>query len=174
MKLSNSIALFLFATIAIFSFPKNLIAQSTDNLKDVTTTRHKNWAVTCQSAKNKDLSSCFMYQQLLVKNSNDILLSMTVDKPPALNKPRVIIRIPLGTYVSPGLSFQIDKGTALRFDIEYCDNNGCYAGMELNDGMLNLLKRGNLVRVSFQHRNRSNINLPISLSGFSSALKALN
>jgi len=115
-----------------------------------------------------------MFQRILIKNSQESLLRMTVDKPKDLTGPRAVFAIPLGTYVTPGISVTIDGSDPLKLEIEYCDKKGCYAGILLDGSLLDNLKQGRQITVSFQHRNRQKIKLPISLIGFSSGLAALN
>jgi invasion protein IalB len=136
--------------------------------------KHKDWAVQCQQSEQSKSSSCFMFQRILVKDSGESLLRMTVDRPRDLGSPRAIFVIPLGTYITPGISVRIDANDSLNLEIEYCDKQGCYAGILLDQSILNLLKGGRQAVVSFQNRSRQEIRLPISLIGFSSGLAALN
>jgi len=157
-------------------FATNAMAQTNQNSSNdaINVVKHKDWAVQCQESEQKKLSSCFMFQRILVKDSGDSLLRMTVDRPQDLSAPRAIFVVPLGTYVAPGISVQIDANDPLDLEIEYCDKLGCYAGKLLDQSILNLLKRGRQAVVRFQSRGRQQIILPISLSGFSSGLAALN
>jgi len=169
----QSITVFVCAN---FFFATTSIAQTNDNSRngDINVVKHKDWAVQCQESEQKTLSSCFMFQRILVKDSGESLLRMTVDRPKDLSAPRAIFVIPLGTYVTPGVSVQIDTSDPLDLEIEYCDKQGCYAGISLDQPILSLLKRGRQAVVTFQSRGRQEIKLPISLNGFSSGLAALN
>jgi len=99
---------------------------------------------------------------------------MTVDKPKDLSGPRAVFVIPLGTYVTPGIKIAIDGNEPLDLEVEYCDKQGCYAGTLLDQSLLSRLKLGRQIIVTFQHRSRQVIKLPISLAGFSSGLATLN
>jgi len=135
--------------------------------------KHKDWAVQCENAKQDGLVSCFMFQRILVKDSGESLLRMIIDRPQDLAAPRAILVIPLGTYVTPGISVKIDAKDSFNLEIEYCDKQGCYAGILLDQSLLVMLKKGRQAVVSFQNRGRQEISLPISLNGFSSGLAAL-
>ena len=165
-------------TVVVFTnlfFVTSSMAQTNDNSRneDINVAKHKDWAVQCQESEKKQLSSCFMFQRILVKESGESLLRMTVDRPPDLSAPRAIFMIPLGTYVTPGILVQIDANDPLVLEIEYCDKLGCYAGKLLDQSTLNILKRGRQALVTYQTRARQEIGLPISLNGFSSGLSAL-
>lgn len=169
----QSVIFFVFANLFL---AENSIAQTNENSSDgaINVVKHKDWAVQCQESAQKKLSSCFMFQRMLVQDSGESLLRMTVDTPQDLSAPRAIFVIPLGTYITPGISVQIDANDPLDLDIEYCDKQGCYAGIALDQPILILLKRGRQAVVTFQSRGRQEIKLPISLNGFSSGLAALN
>ena len=166
-------ALFAFACIIITS---NIAAQTVENRSNdsVSVAKHKDWAVQCKKNSQGALQSCFMFQRILLKDSEDSLLRMTVDKPEDLTQPRAVFAIPLGTYVTPGIKIKIDQNQPLDLEIEYCDKQGCYAGILLDQSLLSSLKRGSQVAVSFQHRSRQTIKLPISLMGFSTGFAALD
>ena len=167
------IALFAFACLLI---TPNIPAQTVENRSNdsISVAKHKDWAVQCKKTNQGTLQSCFMFQRILLKDSEDSLLRMTVDKPEDLTEPRAVFAIPLGTYVTPGIKIKIDENEALDLEIEYCDKQGCYAGILLDQSLLNSLKRGRQVIVLFQHRSRQTIKLPISLMGFSTGFAALN
>jgi invasion protein IalB len=167
--------------VVIFAFACLLItpaitAQTIENSSNdsISLAKHKDWAVQCKKNSQGTLESCFMFQRILLKDSEESLLRMTVDKPEDLTEPRAVFAIPLGTYVTPGIKINIDGNEPLDLEIEYCDTKGCYAGILLEQSLLSRLKRGNQVAVSFQHRSRQTIKLPISLMGFSTGFAALN
>lgn len=162
----------LLACIGIFT-TQSTFAQSNSS-SEIKTVRHKDWAVQCKASGQNSSPDCFMFQRILVKESGESLLRMTVDKPQDLTAPRAVIVIPLGTYVTPGVLLKVDTSEPIELKIEYCDKQGCYAGVLLEQSILNLFKRGRQAVVSFQNRSRQVINLPISLSGFSSGLASFN
>ena len=154
----------------------NTFAQSDSEPPDNSTIveKHQDWAVQCENNGQESLDSCFMFQRILIKDSGESLLRMTVDKPKGLSAPRAIFVIPLGTYVLSGILVKIDSNDPMNLEIEYCDKNGCYAGILLENPVLNHLKQGRKAMVTFQNRARQKISLPISLNGFTSGLAALN
>jgi invasion protein IalB len=167
--------LILFFVCLNLSYIPNSIGQNNSNpdADDIEVTKHKDWAVQCENATQDGLVSCFMFQRILVKDSGESLLRMTVDQPQGLAAQRAIFVIPLGTYVTPGISVKIDSNDSINLEIEYCDKKGCYAGILLDHSILTMLKGGREAVVSFQNRGRQEISLPISLNGFTSGLAAL-
>ena len=174
MKPPCSLLTVLAIVYALFATEAAAQSSSGDSTGAEKITKHKDWAVQCHESQQKNLSSCFMFQRILVKDSGESLLRMTVDRPKDLSAPRAIFLIPLGSYITPGISVQIDATEPLDLGIEYCDKQGCYAGILLDQTILDLLKRGRQAVVTFQTRGRQEIRLPISLDGFSSGLAALN
>lgn len=175
MRKSVYVQFTLFAFAFLLITP-NIPAQTVGNRDDdsISVAKHKDWAVQCKKTSQGTLESCFMFQRILLKDSEESLLRMTVDKPDDLAEPRAVFTIPLGTYVTPGIKINIDGNEPLDLEIEYCDTKGCYAGILLEQSLLSSLKRGRQVIVSFQHRSRQTIKLPISLMGFGTGFAALN
>ena len=172
MRKHSFLVLVLVCTQLGFSVPASAQSESISDA-NIDLAKHQDWAVQCRKNQDGSLSSCFMFQRILLQDSADSLLQMTIDKPEDLSAPRAIIKIPLGTYLQPGISIDIDSKSPRNLDIEYCDKQGCYAALLLEAEILNLFKRSRLISVVFQNRSRQQIKLPISLEGFTSALTAI-
>ena len=89
------------------------------------------------------------------------------------NQAFAILRTPLGTSLLPGLAMSIDGGKELKFGFERCLNIGCQVAFPVDEAMLKEMRRGSKAEVKFFDMRGKGIALPVSLSGFTAALRSL-
>jgi invasion protein IalB len=60
------------------------------------------------------------------------------------------------------------------FKVRYCAQEGCYAFINLSEPVLKKLRRGNDATIAFKTLKGQNINVKMSLAGFTKALKEIS
>jgi invasion protein IalB len=131
------------------------------------------WAVNCKSeAKDKGLE-CRMTQTVVLKGSGQVLTSVTFRVPADTKTPEMIVQLPLGVFLSPGASYQIDTNPAQRLNYRACDRNGCFAIAPVTPEALAVLKKGKQIKISFQNLAEKPITVPLSLDGFGEAYEKM-
>ena len=131
------------------------------------------WAVNCKSeAKDKGLE-CRMSQTVVLKGSGQVLTNVTFRVPADTKTPEMIVQLPLGVFLSPGASFQIDTNPAQRLNYRACDRNGCFAITPVTPETLAVLKKGKQIKISFQNLAEKPITVPLSLDGFGEAYEKM-
>ena len=73
----------------------------------------------------------------------------------------------------PGAEIQIDEGPSTRIAIERYEPNGCRAGLKLGAELLNEVRSGKQISVTFYDAKREPIEAPLSLDSFDEGLAAL-
>jgi len=71
------------------------------------------------------------------------------------------------------VSLKIDKRKKIRMRYEVCDKTGCLAPLVLKDPVLRALQTGLKAQVAFFDTRGREIAIPVSLLGFTAALKSL-
>lgn len=143
---------------------------------DVTTNRFRDWAVSCRTDQESSARQCTMFQRLVVEETNQVALNLSIgtlrdDE----NRPILvaIFTVPLGIWLPGGLEMQVDELEAMRLPIERCFPRGCQTGVVVSDELLAQFRAGNAARVTVRQAEDQDIDLDVSLSGFSAAFNAL-
>jgi len=86
-----------------------------------------------------------------------------------------ILRVfaPLGILLPPGLGLQVDGEKVGHVPFVRCHVVGCFAQVTLTDDLVSRFKEGETAWFIVFQSQEEGIGIPISLSGFTSALAAL-
>jgi invasion protein IalB len=134
------------------------------------TQQYQEWLVRCGRPGGQEV--CEMVQQPVGENGKPVM-AVAVGKVPGNPNPGMIILLPLGISLPPGVSLRIDDGAEIPARVERCERQGCQVEMLLEPDLLSSLKAGRQVTVDFHvHRQDGlqRVRVPVSLLGFSAAL----
>lgn len=139
--------------------------------------KFKDWTVRCEQFKDqkqKSFTQCHIFQDLKHRTRGIRLLHMAVAYPPQRSQQAVgILTMPLGVYLPAGVKLQIDKRAPVAVVFERCEPVGCKAGFPLEERMLRALKKGAKANITFHDMRRKPVTIPVSLRGFTAALRSL-
>lgn len=131
------------------------------------------WTTRCTSEGRRLPFDCSMEQRAYITSTGQFIGSVTIRIPPDTQAPVMMITTPLGLSLAGGVVFDIDGGTPTTLPLQTCDNNGCYAGSPVSAELLSALSRGTTLNVTFKNLNQQDINLPMSLLGFTAAYQKI-
>ena len=131
------------------------------------------WTVRCERVSTT-ARSCIMLQDLILKAGGQTVLQFSLGVEPVSGTPTVLLTLPLGISLPPGVSISIDSGTPAVFPVERCDPDGCQAGMRLRETTIAQLGTGEELEIRFSDGERQPIVVPVSLQGFAAAFAALS
>jgi invasion protein IalB len=134
----------------------------------------KNWTARCEQAPGSAIERCFIFQNLVLKESGKRVVNMAVGYLAANGQPAAVITMPLGISLPPGASISVDGAEPRPFAIERCDVNGCVGALALSEELVAQLQRGREARVSFHDSSRRQIAVPVSLLGFTAGFASLD
>ena len=134
----------------------------------------KDWTARCEQAPGSSLERCFIFQNLVLKESGQRLVHMAVGYLAANGRAAAVVTMPLGISLPPGATISVDSGAPREIVIERCDNNGCVGAVTLSGGFVAQLKRGREARISFHDGTRRRIAVPVSLLGFTAGFNSLD
>ena len=132
----------------------------------------QNWTLHCKQVQGAP-DYCEMHQRVVNKKGERVLLAV-VGRVKDFNDPGMLILLPLGIALPPGVFLQIDNGQRQPLEIKLCERQGCRIEVLLKPELLAQLKAGTKATVTFsvydQQGKEPQIDVPVSLLGFSAAL----
>jgi invasion protein IalB len=135
------------------------------------TEQHQDWLVRCGRPDGRS-EQCEMVQQP-VGESGKPVMAVAVGDVPGNPNPGMIILLPLGISLPPGVELRIDGGAEIEAPVERCERQGCQVEMLLEPDLLAALKAGTRVTVDFhvlRQDGLQRVRIPFSLLGFTTAL----
>lgn len=127
-----------------------------------------NWRVNCDGEGTA--KRCTVLQNLVADQGQGQQRLLTVMiQPGGDGQPALLLALPHGLFLPAGVQLQIDKGEARKLVIQTADQNGSYAGTAIEPALLEQLKRGSLLDVTFQSAQQQAVTVPVTLAGFSAA-----
>lgn len=134
----------------------------------------KNWTARCELPQGSSVERCFIFQNLVLKESGQRLVHMAVGYLAANGQAAAVVTLPLGISLPPGAGISVDGSDPVDMVIERCDTNGCVGALALDDALIAQLKRGREARITFHDGTRRRIAVPVSLMGFTAGFESLD
>jgi invasion protein IalB len=133
----------------------------------------QDWAVRCGRADEGASQACEMVQQRQDEKGQTVL-AIAVGKVPNTDNPGMLIILPLGIWLPPGVVLRVDNGEEVPARVERCERRGCQVELLLEPKVLTLLKSGREANILFQIYDEKGqpkvVGVPFSLLGFTAAL----
>lgn len=136
--------------------------------------KFQDWTVDCETAEGTDIRQCFIVQQRVLKDGGGTVLLIHAGYPAGQDDLYAQFTLPLGILLPPGMGLQIDDDEPKRFPVQTCGPNGCKTMVKMDEELLEKLKTGIEAKVSFYDISRTEVTIPVSLRGFTAALRALH
>jgi invasion protein IalB len=141
--------------------------------------RFGDWSVGCEKPPPEDAQAgsaparCFIFQDVVTQENQQQVLLIAVGLEGDRKRPAVLLRVPLGLYLPAGLVFAVPGAEPLHVEIETCLPEGCRGGALLNESILNAMRRGERARVTLTDLRQRELELPVSLIGFTKGFAAV-
>lgn len=126
--------------------------------------------VAAEEAGEPKRGRCEMFQRLSVQETGQRVAELAIGYPQDADNARGVFILPLGILLPPGVTVKIDDNPPLKFDVRYCDGNGCHAHVTFNERILDMMRGGNVAMITLQSADGQSMQIPMSLNGFSKAL----
>ena len=143
---------------------------------DVTERQFQDWLVRCGRAGPQGPEVCEMQQQQ-TDDEGRTVMAVAVGTVPGTSDLGLLIILPLGISLPPGVALSVDGGADVPLEVERCERQGCRIERLVEPELLNRLKAGREAKVFFQayspQGERQRVGVPISLLGFTAALSQL-
>ena len=132
-----------------------------------------NWVVNCTN-QTGGVMACSMTQTLIIRETGQRLLSLVVRKTPGDPNAAMMITMPHGLFLPAGVQIAIDDSAAVEHTIQTCDREGCYVGLPVTGDLLQALRDGERLTVTFQNMRKETLNVPATLADFEQSWSHMN
>jgi invasion protein IalB len=134
---------------------------------------HGNWQVRCDTYPGAQGEQCALVNSVISDDGSNASLTVIVLKI-ADNKQKLMrVVVPLGVLLPKNLSMKIDDGQAKYALFIRCLPNGCVAEAEIDDKVLEELKKGKSVTFIIFQTPEEGVGFPIDLAGFREGFEKL-
>ncbi len=140
---------------------------------DAQTTPIEDWVRECEG-DGEFAGRCFIRQRLTLKSSGQLLFEIAAGYPLGGEYPLLLLSVPLGSYLPPGITLQVDDTEAYHAVVAYCNHDGCHAYYRMTPSLYDRFRRGRWLNVSFLDGTRRTNRFQVSLNGFSRAIDSLS
>ncbi|HEX4890479.1 MAG TPA: invasion associated locus B family protein [Alphaproteobacteria bacterium] len=141
--------------------------------KPADTKKFEDWVVACGVPKEQTKKVCQAVQTLTNKEDGKRVMQIMVGYPDGAAEPVAVFVLPLGYLLQVGGKFELDGKEVGVLGAERCIQSGCIVPLELNAEMLAKFKGGTGGKIVVTIAKDRNVELPVSLKGFSAALAEL-
>ena len=142
-------------------------------LADLTERKFGAWTVRCELSADNKARDCILMQNLVLKSGRQTVLQFAIGYAPTDGNPTLLLSLPLGISLPPGVTLKIDKGEPFNFPVERCEPDACRAGLKLRQATIDLLSNAKQLTIIFHDHARQPIEVPLSLEGFRDGFEAL-
>jgi len=128
------------------------------------------WGKRCQVLQTSGEELCLIFQRLRLKENNQTVLYVTFGYPPVGRGPVMVVTTPLGVSLTAGVQLQVDgQGESQQVAYNVCVQDGCRASLVVGDALLQAMRAGEKLNVTFANAQNRSLGLEVSLNGFSEA-----
>lgn len=136
-------------------------------------TPESNWITNCSSASRQGEPECSVQQSIVKTDTQQIVVLFSVRIPSETRSPVMLIQLPLGLFLPAGITLQTDEAEPISLPVQTCDGAGCYASGPVSDELLDRLRLGTMLFVSFQNLSRARVDVSMPLARFAAAYDAV-
>lgn len=142
---------------------------------DLTEREFQDWMLRCgRSQQGPEV--CEM-QQEQTDDEGQPIMAVAVGTAPGTPNLVLLVMLPLGILLPPGVTLQVDDGAEVPLEVQLCERRGCRIEKLVEPELLNRLKAGRQATVFFQapdpQGRPQRLGVPVSLLGFTAALNEL-
>jgi invasion protein IalB len=160
--------LFFIVSFGVLAANQDLVAQTASKTQSIQMTE-TGWQVVCRaSGQDRTKLGCSLIHETF--SQQDRVRIMAVEIAKGEKGRSVIVTVPQGVSLKDGIEFGIDGAKQSQLSYTHCANNSCFAVLDLTEAMVNTLKKGKLLEMSFQDLQGSKLKTDIPLAGFTQAL----
>ncbi len=132
------------------------------------------WVKLCEKAPNitdpkKELNVCLTHHERLDGNTGMVLVSAAIREVEGQDKKALMVMVPLGMALPPGVQVKVDEGEPVKLQFTLCHAAGCTAEGEATQAVIDQMNKGKQVVVAAINLAGKAIGFPVPLNGFDKA-----
>lgn len=126
------------------------------------------WVKVCNQEPKSKKNICLTTQEIRA-DTGQFLASVAIREIGENEKRSLIIAVPPGMLLQPGLRLQVDKNKQREIKYGICFPNACYAELNIDETVIAEMKRGNELILTSLNQQAKAINFQLTLSGFTAS-----
>lgn len=126
------------------------------------------WVKVCNQEPKSKKDICLTTQEIRA-DTGQFLASVAIREIGVNEKRSLIIAVPPGMLIQPGLRLQVDKNKQREIKYGICFPNACYAELNIDESVVAEMKRGNELILTTLNQQAKAINFQLTLSGFTAS-----
>lgn len=168
----------IFMLTALFIMTANLAtAQEATKAEKKISFEESEWTRRCQKdpkTQKEDKERCEISKTIKVKGGQGRVAEIAIGKNTKNNDVYSgVVIMPLGILLEEGVLLKIDDGKPVMFKPRFCAQAGCISYITLDKTLIGSMKKGNKISFVFRSSNGQKVNIDMSLSGFTKAIKSI-
>ena len=131
------------------------------------------WISRCVSDSRRGQLECSMEETFILSDSGQLVAAVAVQLQSGKREPAMNIRVPSGLYLPAGTQYSNRRWEGSVIPLQTCDQQGCYAELQINADLLAALKSGKKLSITCQNAARNNFVLPLPLNNFADTFQKI-
>lgn len=127
------------------------------------------WTKQCNDVAEGEKQTC-LTSQVLYNARGLLFASLAVETVSGRKDPRILIAVPNGIPLVPGLVLQVDDALSKKIDFRICFSDRCFADMQTDSAFLGRMRRGTVFKIGLVNPEHKATTLTFPLDGFSAVL----
>ena len=127
------------------------------------------WTKICSPDPNTKKNVCAVRLEVADSTGQQLLASATVQTRQDDPKMLLIVSVPPGMLIRPGIQIVIDTNKPMPLAYTICAPNACYADTDFTADNLKALRAGKQLTIAAINEVAQQVSMPISLAGFAKA-----
>lgn len=123
------------------------------------------WVKVCNVDPKVDKQVCLTTQELRT-NTGQFLASVALREIDGEARKALLIAVPTGMLIQPGLRVQVDAGKQTQAKYGICFPNACYSELVIDAGFVATMKQGGKIVLTTLNQQAKAIPLELTLIGF--------
>ncbi|WP_417683853.1 invasion associated locus B family protein [Roseibium sp.] len=123
------------------------------------------WVKVCNVDPKVNKEICLITQELRT-NTGQFLSSVAIREIDGEARKTLLIAVPTGMLIQPGLRVQIDAGKQVQAKYGICFPNACYSELVIDDAFITSMKQGGKLILTTLNQQAKAIPLELTLIGF--------
>lgn len=134
--------------------------------------RTRGWTISCAPNKQAQAFNCQLDYSLVAVKTGEPVIEVTVrgTKQDDATTFDMMISGPHWLHVPSGVNIQIDAGKEHQHPFLSSKPGGLFTVVQLNEKQIKAMKSGQQMHLGFTRLNRTDLTLPISLTGFTAVM----
>ncbi|WP_162409247.1 invasion associated locus B family protein [Acuticoccus sediminis] len=127
-----------------------------------------NWLKVCTQDPRVKKDMCLVTQELRT-GGGQVLASAAIRGFKGEQRQSILIAVPTGMVIEPGVQIQVDGGDPQKAEYQVCLQTACWAERAVNEAFISAMKSGTTMRLTAYNREGKQVPFDLPLTGFTTA-----